>query len=75
MVMSVDPAGPAATLEVQVGYLLADVPALPGTAFNDGVRYGDWLLTVSLLLIELLLVMKLPPQETFNDDDRYVDWP
>ena len=46
-----------------------------GTAFNDGVRYGDWLLTVSLLLIELLLVMKLPPQETFNDDDRYVDWP
>merc|ERR1712083_1126371 len=28
--------------------------------FNDAYRYMDWLLTVPLLLIEILLVMKLP---------------
>ncbi|CAE8638802.1 unnamed protein product [Polarella glacialis] len=39
---------------------------LMGTAFQDGDRYVDWLLTVSLLLIELLLVMKLPQQETVD---------
>jgi len=37
---------------------------LSGTPFNDAYRYVDWLLTVPLLLIELILVMKLPPQET-----------
>ena len=31
-----------------------------GTPFNDAYRYVDWLLTVPLLLIELILVMKLP---------------
>ena len=31
-----------------------------GLAFNDAYRYVDWLLTVPLLLIELILVMKLP---------------
>jgi len=31
-----------------------------GIAFNDAYRYVDWLLTVPLLLLELLLVMKLP---------------
>ncbi|CAE8645820.1 unnamed protein product [Polarella glacialis] len=33
---------------------------LTGAPFNDGYRYVDWLLTVPLLLIELILVMKLP---------------
>jgi len=35
-----------------------------GTPFNDAYRYVDWLLTVPLLLIELILVMKLPRAET-----------
>merc|ERR1711975_52107 len=30
-----------------------------GFAFNDAYRYVDWLLTVPLLLIEIVLVMKL----------------
>eukprot|EP00451_Oxyrrhis_marina_P003328 CAMPEP_0204253694 /NCGR_PEP_ID=MMETSP0468-20130131/2033_1 /ASSEMBLY_ACC=CAM_ASM_000383 /TAXON_ID=2969 /ORGANISM="Oxyrrhis marina" /LENGTH=278 /DNA_ID=CAMNT_0051227297 /DNA_START=49 /DNA_END=885 /DNA_ORIENTATION=- len=35
-----------------------------GAPFNDAYRYVDWLLTVPLLLIELILVMKLPAGET-----------
>jgi len=38
--------------------------ALSGAPFNDAYRYVDWLLTVPLLLIELILVMKLPKEET-----------
>merc|ERR1712048_1319487 len=34
-------------------------PTLTGVPFNDVYRYMDWLLTVPLLLIEILLVMKL----------------
>merc|ERR1711884_991395 len=34
-------------------------PSLTGVPFNDAYRYMDWLLTVPLLLIEILLVMKL----------------
>jgi len=34
-------------------------PALTGVPFNDAYRYMDWLLTVPLLLIEILLVMRL----------------
>jgi len=34
-------------------------PGITGTPFNDAYRYMDWLLTVPLLLIEILLVMKL----------------
>jgi len=37
---------------------------LSGAPFNDAYRYVDWLLTVPLLLIELVLVMKLPADET-----------
>merc|ERR1712107_721202 len=37
-------------------------PALTGLPFNDAYRYMDWLLTVPLLLIEILLVMKLDPE-------------
>ncbi len=35
-----------------------------GIVFNDAYRYVDWLLTVPLLLIELILVMRLPRAET-----------
>merc|ERR1712194_842967 len=34
-----------------------------GVPFNDAYRYMDWLLTVPLLLIEIILVMKLPADE------------
>lgn len=34
--------------------------------FNDAYRYVDWLLTVPLLLIELVLVMGLSRSETFD---------
>jgi len=37
-------------------------PVVTGVPFNDAYRYMDWLLTVPLLLIEILLVMKLEPQ-------------
>merc|ERR1712110_392915 len=37
-----------------------------GAPFNDAYRYVDWLLTVPLLLIELILVMKLPKEETVS---------
>jgi bacteriorhodopsin len=35
-----------------------------GVPFNDAYRYVDWLLTVPLLLMEIILVMLLGPQET-----------
>jgi bacteriorhodopsin len=35
-----------------------------GIPFNDAYRYVDWLLTVPLLLIELILVMQLSDEET-----------
>jgi len=38
-------------------------PTLTGVPFNDAYRYMDWLLTVPLLLIEILLVMKLSDSE------------
>jgi bacteriorhodopsin len=37
-----------------------------GSLFNDAYRYVDWLLTVPLLLLELILVMKLSPKETVS---------
>lgn len=41
-----------------------DVVSLSGQAFNVTYRYVDWLLTVPLLLIELILVMKLSGSDT-----------
>jgi len=41
------------------GELATQAPTLTGVPFNDAYRYMDWLLTVPLLLIEILLVMKL----------------
>merc|ERR1711998_208407 len=40
--------------------------AATGIPFNDAYRYVDWLLTVPLLLIEIVLVMKLSEEETFQ---------
>merc|ERR1711967_163445 len=38
-------------------------PVFTGVPFNDAYRYMDWLLTVPLLLIEILLVMDLTPEK------------
>ncbi len=43
-----------------------NVLSVSGYAFNDAYRYVDWLLTVPLLLIELILVMGLSKAETFS---------
>jgi len=51
---------------VKDGALDMQTPTLTGVPFNDAYRYMDWLLTVPLLLIEILLVMKLD-ERTFND--------
>merc|ERR550532_466004 len=40
---------------------LTGSPVVTGVPFNDAYRYMDWLLTVPLLLLEILLVMKLEP--------------
>jgi len=47
------------------GALEMKAPTLSGVPFNDAYRYMDWLLTVPLLLIEILLVMNLSP-EAYN---------
>merc|ERR1712093_190323 len=39
-------------------------PELTGTPFNDAYRYMDWLLTVPLLLMEIVMVMNLSPEES-----------
>jgi len=44
-------------------------PELTGVPFNDAYRYMDWLLTVPLLLIEILLVMKLD-EATYNEKSK-----
>merc|ERR1712039_214482 len=41
------------------GAMDMEAPTLTGVPFNDAYRYMDWLLTVPLLLIEILLVMNL----------------
>ncbi len=41
-----------------------------GVPFNDAYRYVDWLLTVPLLLIELILVMNLGRDETLKKGAR-----
>jgi len=51
---------------VKGGAMTLGNPALTGVPFNDAYRYMDWLLTVPLLLIEILLVMKLD-ERTFSE--------
>jgi len=48
-------------------------PKLTGVPFNDAYRYMDWLLTVPLLLIEILLVMKLE-KDDFNKKAKVLGW-
>merc|ERR1712008_244268 len=50
--------------DVQLGGAKDYTVTTNGQPFNDAYRYVDWLLTVPLLLIELILVMKLPKDET-----------
>merc|ERR1712226_1453839 len=38
-------------------------PQLTGVPFNDAYRYMDWLLTVPMLLMEIVLVMNLTKEE------------
>ena len=48
-------------------YVIADgIVVTSGVAFNQAYRYVDWLLTVPLLLIELILVMRLAQAETVS---------
>jgi len=51
---------------VSGGAMELNAPKLTGVPFNDAYRYMDWLLTVPLLLIEILLVMKLDERD-YND--------
>lgn len=52
-------------------YILKDgIVSTTGFAFNDAYRYVDWLLTVPLLLVELVLVMRLSPEETSSKTVR-----
>jgi len=51
--------------EIVEGVLVAT-----GKPFNDAYRYVDWLLTVPLLLIELILVMRLSASETLSKSIR-----
>jgi bacteriorhodopsin len=55
----------------EAAYVVADAKVkVSGVAFNDAYRYVDWLLTVPLLLIELLLVMRLSNDETWSKGIR-----
>lgn len=48
-------------------YSLADgVVTSSSVKFNDAYRYVDWLLTVPLLLVELVLVMRLSQDDTMS---------
>ncbi len=52
-------------------YVLTDgIVSTTHVAFNDAYRYVDWLLTVPLLLIELVLVMRLSEEETMSKSVR-----
>jgi len=56
------------------GYPVQDFPkgnyncgyTASGAYYNDAYRYMDWLLTVPLLLMEIVLVMQLPDDQTFK---------
>jgi bacteriorhodopsin len=55
----------------EAAYAVKDgVLTVTGYAFNDAYRYVDWLLTVPLLLIELVLVMRLSREETMSKATR-----
>lgn len=55
----------------EAAYTVSDgVLQSSGKAFNDAYRYVDWLLTVPLLLVELILVMRLSKKETVSKGVR-----
>jgi len=54
---------------VKDGAMELNAPQLTGVPFNDAYRYMDWLLTVPLLLIEILLVMKLDERD-YNEKSK-----
>ncbi len=48
-------------------YMLKDgLVVQSGMQFNNAYRYVDWLLTVPLLLLEFVLVLRLPHAETYK---------
>jgi len=49
--------------KIEHGAMEMKAPEMTGIPFNDAYRYMDWLLTVPLLLIEILLVMKIDEKE------------
>merc|ERR1712023_494945 len=59
---------PCEVVDGEVNWSRCDAEAFgysaTGIPFNDAYRYVDWLLTVPLLLIEIVLVMKLDDAET-----------
>lgn len=51
----------------EAAYIVSDnAVKATGAVFNDAYRYVDWLLTVPLLLLELILVMRLSREETIQ---------
>merc|ERR1711965_884871 len=54
---------------VSGGAMELNSPKLTGVPFNDAYRYMDWLLTVPMLLIEILLVMKLDERD-YNEKSK-----
>jgi len=55
--------------KVSGGAMDLENPTLTGIPFNDAYRYMDWLLTVPLLLIEILMVMNLEERD-YNEKAR-----
>lgn len=52
-------------------YAISEGVAQPtGERFNDAYRYVDWLLTVPLLMVELILIMGLSQKETVSKASR-----
>lgn len=55
----------------QEAYIIVDgVVQATDKTFNDAYRYVDWVLTVPLLLVELILVMRLSASETVSKSIR-----
>jgi len=55
----------------EAAYQIKDgIVTATGVAFNDAYRYVDWLLTVPLLLIELVLVMRLSKEESVSKSKK-----
>lgn len=56
----------------EAAYVINEAGVLQATGqpFNDAYRYVDWLLTVPLLMVELILVMKLSASETWSKATR-----